>query len=135
MPAISNIVALDRATTPVNHTYTPFARSSDGVFEWHEVTGVPIGDKKITIQTRKTAAGRYQTKMKHSAPIVQTSTVNGVAIPVLVRTAYADITLTFDATSTIEERMNFTAKTKALLDDVQNAWLVNNVVANGEGMF
>jgi hypothetical protein len=52
----------------------------------------------------KTPNGRYKAVMKMAVPVVQTQTINGVSTPAVVRTAYADITLTFDATSTTVER-------------------------------
>jgi hypothetical protein len=123
----------------VNHTFKPYAKTADGVFEFREVTGVPIGDPKITIQSRKTAAGKYQTKIKGSWPIVQTQTINGISTPVVVRTAYIDTTLTFEGTSTIQERKDVVSETMNLfsstVNTAANLWLVDTVLANGEGMF
>jgi hypothetical protein len=37
-------------------------------------------------------------------PVVQDTVVNGVSKPAVVRTSYADLTFTFDGTSTADER-------------------------------
>lgn len=69
-------------------------------------TGIPIADKRITLSLPRTANGKTKFKMNVTAPVVQLNTVNGVSAPKVVRTAYANIELTFDDTSTEEERQN-----------------------------
>lgn len=105
MPQLQNLVLTDRAATPVAHTFVP--RSIEGyVATVAESSGTPIGDNKVSISMQKTAAGRYKAVVKMAFPIVQTETINGVSRPVVVRTAYADATFNFDASSTETERNN-----------------------------
>lgn len=106
MPQLQNLVLTDRATTPVAHTFVPREINSQGVGMVVESSGTPIGDNKVTISSTKTSGGKYKATLKGAFPQVQTQTINGVSSPVVVRTAYADVTFTFDATSTEAERNN-----------------------------
>lgn len=139
MPTAANLVLTDRAATPVAHTFVPFSKNADGTFEFHEVTGIPSADPKVTVLTRKTAAGKIQSKLRLQVPIVQNSTVNGITVPVLLRTSYAEVVLTFDSTSTLQERKDVTSYTKCLLNEsissAANAWLVDGAVNAGAGIY
>lgn len=139
MPSAANLVLTDRAATPVNHTFIPFGKNADGTFEFHEVTGIPSADPKITALTRKTAAGKLQSKIRIAVPVISNSTVNGISVPVLLRTNYAEVTLTFEATSTLQERKDLTSYTKCVLDSTintaANAWLVDNAINAGAGIY
>lgn len=101
MPQLNSIVLKDNAGT--DHTFTP-RDIVGGVATLVQSTGVPIGDKTVTVSVNKTATGRRKVVMKVAIPVVQDQTVSGVTRPTVVRTAYADLTLTFDGTSTTAER-------------------------------
>ena len=103
MPQIANLVLKDRAATPVNHTFVP-RDIVGGVATLVESTGVPIGDKRLTISLTRTQAGRVKAILKGTFPVVQDQTINGITAPVVVRTAYANIEFSFDGTSTEQER-------------------------------
>ena len=103
MPQIANLVLKDRAATPVNHTFVP-RDIVNGVATLVESTGVPIGDKRLTISLNRTQAGRVKVILKGMFPVVQDQTINGITAPVVVRTAYANIEFSFDGTSTEQER-------------------------------
>lgn len=105
MPAFSSFTANDRATTPVAHTFTPVSIDANGVASWKESTGVPVGEKYFTL-SNKLSNGKYRVKAVLKYPIVQTQTLNGVNSLVIVRTAYAELNLTFDATSSLQERVD-----------------------------
>jgi len=114
MPAFTAITLLDRQSTPVAHVFNPSAKPGD-VAEFRAGTGVPIADKKMTLSLRE-ANGRYRGKMVLAAPVVQTETINGISRPVVVRTHYAELNVTFAASSTEEERNDFIGLVESALD-------------------
>lgn len=103
MAARGNLVINDRAATPVAHTYTPDGDDANGVHVYSEKTSVPIGNPRYTASLR-VSNGKFRPTVKLSIPVVQTQTINGVASPVLVRTAYAEVNFTFDGLSSEQER-------------------------------
>lgn len=103
MAARGNLVINDRAATPVAHTYTPDGDDANGVHVYSEKTSVPVGNPRYTASLR-TSNGKFRPTVKLSIPVVQTQTINGVASPVVVRTAYAEVNFTFDGLSSGQER-------------------------------
>lgn len=102
MPQAGNVVLADRAATPVNHTFSP--RSIGGeVALFVEPAAAAIGEKKLTCSTRKTGS-RYKVRVVLANPILVNETINGVSVPSVQRTAYADVTFTFEETSSLQER-------------------------------
>lgn len=132
MPQLSNLVLTDRAATPVAHTFTP-SNIKDGVGTVVESTGVPIGDSKFTISSQRTASGRHKITLKLSIPQVQTQTINGVSTPVVVRTAYAEATFSFDASSSEAERNNVVGMFADSLGTGKT--LVNDTVVKLQGVY
>nr|QDH88675.1 MAG: hypothetical protein H1Bulk304066_000002 [Leviviridae sp.] len=116
MPQLNNAVLKDGATTPANHTFTP-DNISGGVATLIESTGVPIGDKRLTVSLVQTSAGRRKVTMKLTIPVVQDATVNGVTRPTVVRTAYADLTFSYDGSSSLQERKDTRAYIVSALAD------------------
>lgn len=122
MPNIQNLVLKDRATTPVDHTFTP-QNVIDGVGVVAESTGVKIGDSTFSVSSKKSANGRYNAKLKLQVPVLENAIVNGVTVPTIVRVAYASVDFSYAGTSTTAERNNLVgmlqdslAKTKTLVD-------------------
>lgn len=103
MAARSTLVLTDRAATPVAHDFTPDGDDANGVAVFSEKTGVPAGDSRFTASLRS-SNGKYRPTLKLQVPIVQNQTINGITTPVVVRTAYLELSATFDATSTTQER-------------------------------
>lgn len=133
MPQLQNLVLTDRAGTPVNHTFAPRDITPDGVGTVVESTGVPIGDNRFSVGLRRTAEGRVKATLKGVFPIVQTQTVNGISTPVVVRTAYCDITFSFDATSSEQERDDVVGMMASSLADTKV--LVNDTVVKLQGVY
>lgn len=132
MPQLQNIVLTDRAATPVNHTFVPLdIQNSVGTVV--ESTGIPIGQNALSVSLRQTAGGRYKGVLKLVLPIVQTQTVNGVSSPVVVRTAYADLTFSFDASSTEQERKDMVGMLASSLDPAKV--LVNDTIVKLQGVY
>lgn len=109
MPNLTTITLVDREQTPVSHTYTPTTREN-GVSEFREADGVPIGDNKITVSLRKTDSGLYKARLKFLDPVVVTETINSVSTPKVARMASANIEFVFSEESTLQERKNIVGK-------------------------
>lgn len=103
MSARTNLVINDRAGTPVAHTYSPDGDDTNGVHLYSEKTSVPAGNPRFTASL-KYSGGKYRPTLRLTVPVVQTQTINGVASPVVVRTAYVELNATFDALSSTQER-------------------------------
>lgn len=99
----ANLVIKDRASTPVDHTFSPDGDDANGVHVFSEKTGVPAGNPRFTASLRN-SNGKYRPTLKLAVPVVQTQTINGVNSPVVVRTAYVELSATFDALSSTQER-------------------------------
>lgn len=124
MPQLAPLVLKDRAATPVDHTFQPRDIKS-GVGTLVETSGVPVGASRYSISLSQTTTGRYKATLKLARPILVTETINGVAVPKVVRTGYVDVNFTFDETSTEQERKDLVgmiqdslATTKTLVNDV-----------------
>jgi len=132
MPQLTSLVLKDRASTPVNHTFTP-RDIRDSVGTVVESTGTPIGNKAYSISLRSTQDGRYKATVKFANPVVQTQVVNGVSTPIVVRTARVTATFDFDSTSSTQER----ADTVGMFADSLAATqaLPNGVLVNLEGVY
>lgn len=103
MAQLQNLVLKDRATTPVDHTFTPREIVAN-VGTVQESTGVKIGDKTYSVSVRRTANGRYRVTLKMVVPVVVNETINGVTVPKVARASYVDAEFTFDSSSTTQER-------------------------------
>lgn len=132
MPQLQNLVLKDRASTPVDHTFTPRDITS-GVATVIETSGVPVGNSKLSISLRTTPQGRYKAELKLAIPTVVNETINGVVVPKVSRTAYADVTFTFDSTSSEAERNNLVG----MLADALSTGkvLVNDTVVKLQGIY
>lgn len=104
MSARGNLVVADRTTpTPVNRTFTPDGDDVNGVHIYSEKSGVPAGNARYTAQLRFTK-GKYRGTLRLAVPVVQTQTISGISSPVVVRTAYVEVNVTFDSLSSAQER-------------------------------
>lgn len=103
MVARTNLVLTDRAATPVARTFSPDGDDANGVHVFSEKTGVPAGYSRFTASLRQTN-GKFRAALKLAVPITQTQTLNGVSSPVIVRTSFGEVNLTFDSLSSAQER-------------------------------
>lgn len=131
MPAFVPVVLNDRETTPVAHTFTP-AGIEDNVATAVNTQGVPVGNERLGISLRHTG-NRYKAVLKLTAPVVVQETINGVMKPTVVRTAYAEVHLSFSAESTLQERKNLVGMTYAALAPGQA--MINSVITNLENIY
>lgn len=132
MPQLQNLVLTDRATTPVNHTFTP-REIVGNVGTVIEAGAAPLADNKFSVSMSKTSGGRYKGVLKGVFPIVQTQTINGVSTPVAVRVTYADMTFSFDETSTEQERKDVVGMMASSLGTSQV--LVNDTIVKLQGVY
>lgn len=131
MPAIANLILTDRAAIPVNHTFTPReAASGKGVLVSN--TGVSVGEKRFTLTSSKAASGKTKVTGRLILPVVATETVNGVSMPKVVRTSYANVEFTFDPTSTEQERKDTVGMIESCLAAAK--W-PNDVFTKGEVVY
>jgi hypothetical protein len=132
MPQLQNLVLTDRATTPVDHTFTPLDIQA-GVGAVVETTGVPIGNNKFTIGLSKTANNRYRAVANLTVPVVVNETINGVTRPTVARTGYAQVTFTFDESSTEQERKDLVGMLASSLD--ASKALTNDTIVKLQGVY
>lgn len=130
MPTFATITVNDREDTPVAHSFTPTV-IENGVGVFHERDGVPIGDSKLTLSARKTGS-KYKARMVLALPVMVTETINSVDQYKVSRTAYADVSFTFDESSSEQERENAIGLVANALDAAQST--VIGVLQDLEGL-
>jgi hypothetical protein len=131
MPLLQAISLNDRETTPVAHVFTP-NDSVNGVGIVKNTTGVPLGAETLTVSMRGSPNGRYRGKVNLTVPVVQTQTINGISTPVVVRTAYVSLEVTFSDKSTLQERNNVIGMLADALTPSKT--LVNDALVKLEGV-
>jgi hypothetical protein len=114
MPQLNAIVLSDGTD---NHTFSPRGVDNSGVATLVKSSGVPVADERLTIARSRTSAGREKVTVKMTIPVVQDVVVAGVSRPTVVRAAYADLTFSFDGTSSTEERSDIRTLLADLLVD------------------
>lgn len=114
MPQLQNLVLTDRAATPVNHTFTP-RDIVDGVATVVETSGVPIGENRLSLSLRRSGS-KVKGRLTLTLPVVQTETINGISRPAVVRNAIADVHLSFDSSSTEQERKDLIGQLASAFD-------------------
>jgi len=119
MPAFTTITANDREATPVAHVFTPQTKSVDNIFTYVNRDGTPLGDEKLTLSVTQTGNGNHKVRLRLSIPTLVEETINGVVVPKVDRTAYANIDLTFSNRSSLQERKNTVGLLANMLDTGQ----------------
>jgi len=123
MSDFTTLVLDDRQATPISHSFVPVSREN-GIAEWSETDGTPLGDNKVTASVRRAANDKIKSRFKLVIPVTAVETVNGIALTKVVRVGYADISFTFDSSSTQEERDDLVGMTADALS-VANPQLHN----------
>lgn len=103
MPQMAPLVLTDRASPPVDHTFNPRGKEG-GVATYAESTGVPLGDRRVTVRDPVFTNGRAKVTIKMAFPVLQANTVGGVTAYSILRTNYVDLVCNFDQSSTLQER-------------------------------
>lgn len=131
MPALANVSLNDRETTPVAHLFVP-RDVNDKVGLLVRTSGVPVGEERLTITSRKSGA-KFRSKLTLAVPIVVNETINGVISPKVVRTAYASVEFTFDETSSLQERTNVAGMIADSL--ATSKTMIHNTLVGLEGVY
>lgn len=133
MPALAPLVIKDRAATPVDHTFNP-RDTSNGVVTLAESTGVPLGERRITLgQNRAPKTNRTRAILRYVIPVVQDEVINSITRPVVVRTNYAEVVFNFDPGSSVQERKDLVGFVENTLKSAQT--MVNAFVVDLEGLY
>lgn len=132
MPQLQNLVLTDRSTTPVNITFKPQGLSSQGVGVVSDSTGVPVGDKRVSVSMTKRNS-RYKGEVRLTLPVLATETINGVSRPVVIRTGYITLSVDFDERSTEQERKDAIGMLQSGLDPTK--LLVNDALVKLESVY
>lgn len=130
MPQLNPIVMNDGTN---DRTFAPRGIDAKGVATLVESTGVPIGDRRLTVQRTRTSQGREKVTFKFTIPVVENATVDGVARIRISRTAYADCVFSFDGTSTTLERKQLRAMVSNFLSST--AGPADELIDNLESLY
>lgn len=114
MPAMTTITVNDRETTPVAHAFVPARRSNDGVNTFLRSGDSPAGREKLTLSL-KSSSDKTKARLVLAVPVVIDEVINGVVRKAVQRTAYADVTFSYDNLSTLQERKNLVGLVANLL--------------------
>lgn len=131
MPQFVPVSLSDRETTPVTHVFAPTSIEK-GVATAVNTQGVPVGNERFGISLRYTG-NRYKAVITLSAPVVVQETINGVMKPSVVRTAFAEVHLSFGNESTLQERKNLVGMIYSALAPGQT--MINSVITNLENVY
>ncbi len=133
MPQLQNLVITDRTpTTPVDLTFVPRDIDAKGVGSVVNAAGTPVWEKRVTVSMRKSGT-RYHGEVRLILPTVVVETINGVDNPVVARTAYATLNVTFDEKSTLQERNDTIGLMASALGT--GKVLVNDALVKLEGVY
>jgi hypothetical protein len=141
MSAIANIVILDGASTPVNHTFAPVTIDNDGVAKWADRSGgVSIGfpqlSYKLANPAKRSASPAYKMTAKVVLPVLEQtspSTATGIQpAPTVAYNLIANIELVLPERSTLQDRKNLIAFVRNYL---ANAAVITAGVENYETVY
>jgi hypothetical protein len=134
MSAFASFSVNDRETTPVSHTFAPQERK-DGLASFIEAGTVPSGNKKVTVSWRTLSDGRRRVRLTMVVPVEVTETINGVDYtkPYTGRLSQADVTFTFGASTTQQDRDNVVGMFANSLD--ASVTVIDDTVAGLEGIY
>lgn len=131
MSQFQPIVLKDSALN--SHSFKP--RDITGnVSTFVESTGVPIGERRISVSITRNNSNRVKVLVKGAFPVLGTSVVNGVARDAVVRTNYFEMSFNWDTSSTAEERDEIRTLAKNFLDGSVNP-IADGTVVNLEGIY
>lgn len=131
MPQLTPVVLTDRQATPVSHTFTPSDKKGNvGILVNN--TGTPIGNERLGISLSNTNS-RYKAVLKLSCPVVVSEIINGVTVPTVSRTSYAEVHFSFPPTSTLQERKDVVGMIYSALGSSQT--MLNKVFTELESVY
>lgn len=132
MPQLQSVVLTDRTpVTPVNLTFVP-RDSEGGVGVVVNNAGTPIGEKRCSVSMKHTGS-RYKGEVRLVLPVVATETINGISVPKVVRTAFVNLSVSFDESSTEQERTDAIGLLSSGL--ATSKVLINDALVKLEGVY
>lgn len=120
MPALVTLTANDRKATPAAHAFVPNRELESGAFQFLTAGTSGVDREKLTVSSRTTES-KDKVRVVLSLPTVVDETVNGISQKKIVRTAYADLSITFDRAATDQERKDLIGILANLLPVSQTA--------------
>ena len=137
MAAIATITVPDAAGTPVNHNFVPSRIEGDTASYVEQSATSSTGFWPLTVTQRAPLTGQkdrvFRTKINLAIPRVVQETINGVMKPSVVRTAFAEVHLSFGNESTLQERKNLVGMVYSAL--APNQTMINSVITNLENVY
>lgn len=130
MPNMQTLVLTDRATTPVNITFSPRGGIGGVGARLVKAGTSAVGDQIFTIDPRVTPGGRFKATLSLSRPVAQEKIENGVSSYVAVRANRASVTFDFAPDSTLQERKDLIGMVASALDASKT--IVNDTLTNME---
>ncbi len=132
MTAITTLVLVDGATTPVNHTLTPdFGQNADRGAQWSEKTAAnPLLRLRATLKIDTTTKGVTRVTPSVIAPVPYVAGVNccpTLADPIVQGTNYGNAIFSFYPLSTEQQRLDVLAELISFLQKPE----VKEAVRNG----
>jgi len=118
MPAFESITVTDRAATPNNVVFDPRSRAGDSAIYGTSETAA-IADKTLFLSVNNKTKRRVQLRLK--VPVTADQTVDGVTYTVAERFAFANVDLTFEKSSTEQERKDAVGMLADFLNSVDIA--------------
>jgi len=135
MPQFQTLTVAKRSAPAVPIVLKPLFKSADGtVFTvaLPDASGVGLSELSMSISARR-VNGKQKTTEKFTMPTVVTETINGVAVPRVVRTARCTLTWEFENTHTDAERNDFVGVVLTAHDPADI--LTNDTIVKGEGVY
>jgi hypothetical protein len=132
MATATSVTVNDRAATPLAHVFVPRDLKSDPML-WVETGTVPFGERKLKINNVKNTGSKIKVRIVFEVPVLATEIVNGVNKPVVLRTSFAELLLTYDKLSSLQERKDTVAFIYNALATSQT--MVDSTVTGLEGIW
>nr|UUW21296.1 MAG: coat protein [Guiyang fiers-like virus 4] len=98
-----------------------------GVATSVQSSGIPLGDRRISMSTNRASNGKTKLVIKFAFPTLEDITANGVTRKTVSRTNYAEMSFNFDGNSTADERYRMIAALHAWLQEAENPMLMGYV--------
>jgi hypothetical protein len=123
MPALAALTL--NGLSGADHVFAPYGIDAKGVATLIAPGTAPVGDEVLTFSSiRAPNGGKTKTTLKLKIPKTQDVTVGGVVRPTVVKTAYAEISITTDATATLADRQEIFALVCSALTLGENPQIV-----------
>lgn len=132
MPNMTTLSVTDRSDPGNDHVLLPVA--THPIAWWKENGSVPLGDLTVSVST-STSATKIKPTVRVKIPQIVEETINGVITSKVARTAYADIRLSFDVTSTSTERNELIGMVSDLFADAATQPLFHAMIVDLENAY